>query len=82
MSEADSKYNRSEKGKARYARHREKTREQRQEYDRERMSVGASGWSKKRKRELGRQRVRIEQRLEALRQEELRAELGAKETPS
>lgn len=80
-SAADSRYNRSKKGRARYARHREKTREQRRAYDRARMArlrqdpdframeeeyYRGPGYVARRRRELGRQRESILDQLEDL----------------
>jgi hypothetical protein len=73
VSARDSKYNRSEKGRARYARHREANREQRQAYDRERMArlrldpgFYLDEYLARRRRELGQQRERILERLAEL----------------
>lgn len=84
MSAADSRYNTSEKGKARQARYREANRERRREYDRKRMAelrqdpafrakeewyMRGPGYAARRRRDLGAQRARIVAQLEALNSE-------------
>jgi len=67
MSTSDSKYNRSEKGKARYARYRaanrEKINERLRAIRRHEPDYGRESYITRRRRDLGRQRERIADQL-------------------